>query len=77
MWYCVVKDSIDVIDSGQSNNIMLQNAINTDFKESEIEILTEEQFQARLELEPKPIELPSESERIEMLENMLLMIMEG
>ena len=79
MKYCVIKGTIKVIDG--SNNlidIMLQNAQNAGFTESEVEILTEEEYQARKELEPIPTKLPSEKERIEALEQaMLEMIMGG
>ncbi len=78
MKYCVIKNTTTVIDGSENPlEIMLQNAINAGFAENEVEILTEEEYQARVDLEPKPIELPSESERIDMLENIILMMMEG
>lgn len=78
MKYCVIKNTTKVIDGSENSlEIMLQNAINAGFAENEVEILTEEEYQARVDLEPKPIELPSESERIDMLENIILMMMEG
>lgn len=53
MKYCVIKDTTRIID-GSENPIetMLLNAINAGFEESEVEILTEEEYQARKELEP-------------------------
>lgn len=63
MKYCVIKNTTKVIDG--SNNpaeIMLRNAQNAGFTESEVEILTEEEYQARVELEPEPIREPTETE---------------
>lgn len=59
MKYCVVKNTTKVIDG--SNNpaeIMLRNAQNAGFTESEVEILTEEEYLTRKELEP-----PKEKEK--------------
>ena len=74
---CVIKNTIKIIDGSENPiEIMLENALNSGFAENEVEILTEEEYLARKALEPKPIELPSESERIDMLEYMILMMME-
>lgn len=79
MRYCVIKNTTIVIDgSNNSTEIMLINANNAGFTELEVEILTEEEYQERLESEPMPPETPTDAERIDMLENMiLLMMMEG
>lgn len=70
MKYCVIKNTTKVIDGSENPlEIMLQNARNAGFTENEVEILTEEEYQTRVELEPKPIELPNTNERIEMLED--------
>jgi len=54
MRYCVIKDTTTVIDGSENPiEIMLQNAQNAGFTESEVEILTEEKYQARKDLEPK------------------------
>lgn len=53
MKYCVVKNTTAVIDGSDNPiEIMLQNAKNAGFEESEIEILTEEEYRARKALEP-------------------------
>lgn len=60
MKYCVIKNTTKVIDG--SNNpaeSMLQNAQNAGFSELEVEILTEEEYQSRKEIEPKPVQEPS------------------
>lgn len=64
MKYCVVKNTTKVIDgSDNDTEIMLQNAQNTGFLESEVEILTEVEYKARVELEPKPIAEPTLEEK--------------
>ena len=73
MKYCVVKETIRIIDG--SNNpaeIMLQNALSAGFSESQVEILTEEEYHQRLKNEPKPSPQPSDKERIEALEEAML-----
>ncbi|WIV10551.1 hypothetical protein [Proteiniborus sp. MB09-C3] len=63
MKYCVIKDTTRIID-GSENPIetMLLNAINAGFEESEVEILTEEEYLARKELEPIESQPKSELE---------------
>ena len=53
MRYCVVKGTTTVVDGNNPTELMLQNAINAGFTESEVEILTEEEYQARNDLEPE------------------------
>lgn len=79
MNYCVVKNTTKVIDgSDNTPDIMLQNAQSAGFTESEVEILTEAEYQARKATEPKPPQPPTEQERIEALEQaMLNLLMEG
>lgn len=63
MKYCVVKDTVIIIDGSENpEEIMLQNAINAGYAEEEIEILTEEEYQARKDAEPvePPAETPEE-----------------
>lgn len=63
MKYCVIKDTAKVIDGSDNPlKIMIQNAQNAGFAENEVEILTEEEYQARVELEPKPMAEPTEIE---------------
>lgn len=66
MKYCVVKNTVKIID-GSRNPIetMLQNAQNAGFTENEVEILTEEEYQARVDLEPKLIQKPTKQELLE------------
>jgi len=69
MKYCVIKNTTKVIDGSENPlEIMLQNAINAGFTENEVEILTEEEYQARKELEPKPLQEPTLEERLSALE---------
>ena len=78
MRYCVIKNTTKVIDgSDNSTELMLQNARNAGFKEEEVEILTEEEYQARLENEPKPIQEPALEERLEALEAAMLELILG
>ena len=73
MKYCVIKNTTRVIDGSENSiEIMLQNAQNAGFTESEIEILTEEEYQLRVDAEPKTPIPPSDKERIEALEEALL-----
>lgn len=63
MKYCVIKDTVKVIDGSENPiGIMLQNAQNAGFAETEVEILLEEEYLARVELEPKPITEPTTEE---------------
>lgn len=82
MKYCVIKNTTKVIDG--SNNfleIMLQNAINAGYLETEIEILTEEEYQSRKANEPIPPHPLSAEERISMAEqainDLIMTIMMG
>lgn len=79
MKYCVLKDTTKVIDgSDNPQEIMLQNAENAGFTAEEVEILTEEEFEARKALEPISPQEPTEKERLEALEQaMLEMVMGG
>lgn len=71
--YCVIRDTVKVIDgSTNPKETMVLNAKNAGFKENEVEILTKEEYQARLELEPKPIQKPTTNERLQALEEMEL-----
>lgn len=76
MKYCVVTNTTTVIDgSNNPREIMLENALNAGFSESEVEILTEEEYEERLDSEPKPIPTPTSEERIKELEEMVLFLM--
>lgn len=77
--YCVIKNTTKVIDgSNNSAEIMIQNAENAGYTVAEIEILTEEEFGARVEAEPKPPQTPTDKERLEALElAMLEMVLGG
>lgn len=78
MKYCVIKDTTKIIDGSENPiEIMLKNAQNAGFTESEVEILTEEEYQTRVELEPKPMAEPTETERLAVLESAVLDIIMG
>lgn len=79
MKYCVIKNTIKVIDGSENPiEIMLQNAQNSGFTENEIEILTEEEYRARKELEPIPPKEPTTEERLELAESAIdFLIMNG
>lgn len=75
MKYCVVKNTTIVIDGSQNNiNIMLQNALNAGFLESEIEILTEQEYEERKSLEPLPLPQPTQDDYLLDLDFRLSMI---
>ncbi len=64
MKYCVIKNTTTIIDGSENPlEIMLQNAQNAGFTENEVEILTEEEYQARVESEPKPVQEPTLEEK--------------
>ena len=72
MKYCVIKDASKVIDGSDNPiEIMLQNAQNAGFAEMEVEILTEEKYKARVELEPIPEQPLTDKERIAQLEQII------
>ena len=76
MKYCVVKNATKVIDGSENPlEIMLQNALNAGFAESEVEILTEEEYQARKAQEPQPIPTPSLEERLLIAEETINVIL--
>lgn len=78
MEYCVLKNTATIIDGSENpRDIMIQNAKNLGFSENDIEILTEEEYTSRKASEPVVPQLPSIDERIDMLENMILLMMEG
>lgn len=54
--YLVIKDTTTVIDCDNRIDVMMQNALNLGFDESQVEVLTQVEFKAREVLEPiKPI----------------------
>jgi hypothetical protein len=78
MRHCVIKDATKVIDGSDNPiEIMLQNAQNAGFTAEEVEILTEEEYQARKVLEPIPPQEPTDKERLEALEQAMLEIVMG
>ena len=78
MKYCVIKGTIKVIDGSENPlEVMLQNATNAGFTDAEVEILTEEEYQSRKALEPKPPQLPTDKERLEALEQAMLEMVLG
>lgn len=78
MQYCVVKETTKIIEgSDNPREIMLQNALNTGFTETEFEMLTEEEYQARKALEPQPLQPPTTEERLQMAEDTLMYLLMG
>jgi hypothetical protein len=78
MRYCVIKNTTKVIDGSENpDDIMFQNAQSAGFTESEVEILTEAEYQARKATEPKPPQLPTAEERLEALEFAMLELVLG
>lgn len=78
MRYCVIKNTTKIIDgSYNGEEVMLENAFKAGFTNEQVEILTQEQFDERKSLEPKPIKDPSEKERIAELEQIINMILMG
>ena len=78
MKYCVIKNTTKVIDGSENpTEVMLQNAQNAGYTENEVEILTEEEYLARIESEPKPILEPSLEERLQMAEEAILFLLMG
>jgi len=63
MKYCVIKNTTKVIDGSKNpQEIMLLNAINAGFTELEVEILAEDEFEARKALEPLLLHEPTTDE---------------
>ena len=78
MKYCVVKNTTKVIDGSENPlEIMLQNALNTGFSALEVEILTEEEYLARVNLEPIPEQPLTDKERIVQLEQIIDTMLNG
>lgn len=80
MKYCVIKSTTRVITKGHDANSLHHQALNTKLDDifltaNDFEILTEEEYQERLDSEPKPIPIPTSEERIKELEEMVLFLM--
>ncbi|HSN66760.1 MAG TPA: hypothetical protein VLS94_08970 [Fusibacter sp.] len=64
MNYCVVKNTISIIDGSEnSKEIMINNAKQAGFDVLKIEILTKEQFEKRLKENKKCVEI-SETQKL-------------
>ena len=77
MNYCVIKDTIRVINSNNLVEIMMNDAVKSGFSENEVEILTEEEYQARKALEPVSPQPPSTEERLKTAEDTILFLLTG
>ncbi|MGE6515820.1 hypothetical protein [Lysinibacillus sphaericus] len=76
MRYCVTKGTTKVIDGSlNKDEIMYQNAKSAGFTLNQVEILTQEQYDARKALEPVLQTLPTDKERIDQLENVILKLL--
>lgn len=63
MKYCVIKNTLKVIDGSENPlTTMFENSLSAGFQASEVEILTEEEYQTRKALEPILPQEPSEME---------------
>lgn len=78
MKYCVIKNTTKIIDGSENpQDVMLQNALNAGFTAEEVEVLTEEEFEARKALEPLPPHEPTAEERLQSLEDAMLFLTLG
>lgn len=78
MKYCVIKNTTIIIDGSENPfTTMLENSLSAGFQESEVEILTEEEYQARKALETQPIQTPSTEERLQVAEDTLMFLLMG
>lgn len=75
MKYCVIKGTTRPVNNNNSNEILIKDALSAGFTESEIEILTEEEYQERKALEPQPILTPSLEERLLIAEETINVIL--
>ncbi len=74
MRYCVIKDTMQVIDQSDNIETMTQNAQNAGI--TDFEILAEDEYKTRIEAEPKPSQPPTTDERLEATEAAILALME-
>lgn len=65
MYYIVRKNTASEIEKAENDIHLLQNAIDAGFTKNEVEILTEEEYQARKDLEPIPPKEPTKEELLE------------
>jgi len=86
MKYCVIKDvrgglTTGVITQGENADSLIEQALKTEYEgcfltEDDVVILTEEEYQLRLENQPKPLQPPTTDERLEATEAAILVLME-
>jgi len=86
MKYCVVKNIIGnlttgVISQGENAEALIEQALVTELNgkfltENDIKIITEEEFQIRLENQPSLAQTPSAEERLRMAEETILFLMD-
>jgi hypothetical protein len=78
MKYCIIKNTTTVIDGSENTQeVMLQNAESAGVTAEEVEILTEQEFEARKALEPTPPHEPTAEERIQSLEDAMIFLTLG
>lgn len=78
MKYCVIKNTAKVIDGSENaEETMLKNARNAGFTETEVEILIEEEYEARKALEPVQPQPLTTEERLAEVENAIASIVGG
>ena len=72
MKYCVIKNTVTVIDGSENlAEVMIQNANSASFTKNGVEILTEEEYQLRLLNTPQP---PQPKTQIEVLQETVDML---
>jgi len=65
MKYCVIKNTTTIIDGSKNPiEVMYKNATSAGFSESEVEILTAEEYGARKALEPTEPKSPTIEEQL-------------
>ena len=81
MRYCVIKGTTRPISVGNPDDILISNAISAGFTENEVDILTEEEYEARKALEPiipqPPTEIELLKEKVATQDSVMTEILEG
>jgi ABC-type branched-subunit amino acid transport system substrate-binding protein len=72
MNYCVVKNTVIIINSNNPDEVMLEDAINSSFTSDEVEIISQEEYQNRVNNAPKGIQEPIIEDRLTCVEEILM-----
>jgi hypothetical protein len=77
MRFCVIKNTVTVIDGSNNNDAtMLKNVTNIGLSANDVEILSEDEYKQRLDSIPPTPQPPTTEERIASLEEATLAMME-